>query len=63
MRATLTVDPQGPFPMTLPAEDFDTVCNALGLNALGREVGRATLERDGAWTLTVGTDAYRMDED
>lgn len=42
MRVTTTVKDES-FPMGLPAADFDVVADALGMNTLGREVGRTVL--------------------
>lgn len=45
---------------TLPAENFDTVCDAIGLAALPREIGKLRLNMAGRWDFTVGDDAYTM---
>lgn len=60
MQATLTIDPHGDYPVTLPAEDYDTICNAIGLRGLGRKIGETKLDAFGTWTFTVGDDGYRM---
>ena len=59
MQATLTIDTHTDHPATLPAEDFDTICNALGLGGM-RAVGAFQLRELGVWNLTVGDNGYRM---
>lgn len=59
MQATLTIDTHTTTPSTLPAADFDTICNALGLGGM-RAVGEFQLRQTGVWNLTVGDAAYRM---
>lgn len=57
---TLTIDPLGPYPIDMPAEEFATVCDAIGLRGLAQKVGVARLGYHGEWTFKVGDDGYRM---
>jgi hypothetical protein len=59
MQATLTIDTHTNRPTTLPAADFDTICNALGLGGM-RAIGQLRLSTQGVWDLTVGQASYRM---
>ena len=58
---TLTIDPHGPFPVTMDAERYDVVHDALFTRrGIAYRLGLARLTTQGAWTFTVDDDGYRM---
>ena len=59
MQATLTIDTHTNHPDTLPAENFHTICDALGLGGF-RAVGEFQLRELGTWDFSVGDASYRM---
>lgn len=60
MQVNVTLNPRSAFPINMPTENFDTVCAALGIRELGRQMGRTRLDHTGEWHLTVGNDSFHM---
>ena len=60
VKVTLTVDPSGPFPITLPPQSYEVAVGALEINRLGQVIGLERLKRDGRWSFSIDTDHYLM---